>query len=464
MESLQNAAPRPIKALPRRRPASSPPTLDAKSFPHIIDRIIKLSDFDSLLALRCVNQELRHRADTVLCSHLVVRAPKSKRDPGTHFHTLSRARFPRYNPVPLPIPGFAFYFDSADDAYNSKHACEHYDSDDDENYAGREWGWSAWGTHSHSRRGGGGPPFIQQHEFKRPRSGEEIDRAWGWCVAALDRTRVLDIHGDTFSAIQPLLHAGALDFVKIVRVFPDSHGKRVLAVRIPCSRLLVSLSLRMQFRHGGEPHSAPATIPAFGIGVERLTLWITYYARHDHADETIMGFGISPALRDVVIILEECYGNDDFEPPEPHPRPFGVLDDIMQNTVPHLDRVRVTIVDLNPKSGPMLGVVDHTLYEDDTIEELSCDHRRDKWNERSWEDMELANWEPMTESLKSQFLAQVERSVRQRAKDWARDGRGWSEERIEAAVANVRFMHHSEWIAEVKEKGEECDTKLETLL
>lgn len=445
-----------IKRWRRTPEISTPTTLDARGFPHILQRVIDLADFTSLLALRGVSCSVRESVDARLCQHLIVRAP-SKRTPGTYFYTETKPRRPYSDTDPLPIPCFAYYYEQADDAYSLRHLREQWDSDEEDGFGGGGWGWSAWGTHSHSRRGGGGPPRIRKRPFSREKPREEMELAQVWCCQALIHTRLVEIHGEVYGPLVPLVSTpDVLQRVQTVRVFPDNQGNLVCSVRIPSRNLFLALSLRYIFMSGGDLHSAPAMIPSFPRTVERLTLRVTFYARVDHIDTSISSFAFNPALRDVAIILKPCNGDYQDEP-VPHPRLFGVLADVIENAIPHLDRVRVTIIGLDPQSGPMLGLVDDTFTPDN---QPVKEDGYPPW----WTEIELNNWDAITANLTTRLHAEVARKVRQRARTWERDGHGWSEEKIKTAIANFRVMPRQDWIEECKTNGNECDSQLGTLL
>ncbi|GMK54153.1 hypothetical protein CspeluHIS016_0107390 [Cutaneotrichosporon spelunceum] len=50
---------------------------DAPSFPHILDRVLALADYDALMALRGVNKELNAKADARLFAHVALISPSS---------------------------------------------------------------------------------------------------------------------------------------------------------------------------------------------------------------------------------------------------------------------------------------------------------------------------------------------------------------------------------------------------
>jgi hypothetical protein len=387
----------------------STPVLDAQIYPHLLDLIVDLADYDALLPLRGTSSAIRHRVDAILCTHLVVRSPPSQRTPGAYYYTLFRSNHP------LPLPVFAQYEYTADEPFTLS-APQAYDDD-----AGGAWGWSAWGTHSHSRRGTA--PALQTGAFRRHRTPGEMGRAWDWCAAALKKTRTLKVYGRALDTRQQadLLAAGGLGAVHTVRVYPDARGRRVFRVLVPAPNLVVTLSLRL----GADLRPSPATIPDFTGAVERLTLLVDFYERYGHDDALVEGFAFPPALREVTIILDGR--NGDVDEATPHPRMFGVLAQVLGNAVPHLHRVRVTLVGVDPESGPMLGLE----HDFDPETEPMADG-----SPPAYADVEEMHWDDICGLFKDRLLAQVERQVRAR-------GQG----DVARAVGNLRVMTHQEWAA-----------------
>lgn len=431
--------------------------LDAQAFPHIIERIIDLAPYESLLGLRGVSSSIRARADARLCSYLLVRSPKSKRTPGVYVYTQSKQEDEGHEPHPVPIPGFAFYPEIADRPYSSTLAEEEsswaLDEDVDQQLYRLRWGWSAWGIHSHSRRGGGGPPEPRMDEFQRIVTGEEMARGETWCRAAATGVRVIDLIGDVGGALDDLspggLVGGGLRNVRTLRVFPDERGVRVPAVSVPAPHVLVSMSLLDQYSL--DAFGVPRTsVPLLGLAVQRLTLLVEYNARYDHPSRSIPAFAIHPGLTEVTFIFQATY--DGYYPTQLEPGSrrgdfFGVLSDVFDHIVHYLDRVRLTLVGVNPESAPMLNVFDNDFR---LKHQVQMAHPTDDGHVVSWADLEREHWDSISANLKTQLLAGVEKKVRQRRQSETdrETGKQWTEEQMLRALGNVRIMGWEEWMAE----------------
>jgi hypothetical protein len=71
--------------------------LDATAFPHILDRVLELSDVPALVALRTASRTLRSHSDARLFTHILLQWDKE----GTELHITSPA--PPYARLPIPL-------------------------------------------------------------------------------------------------------------------------------------------------------------------------------------------------------------------------------------------------------------------------------------------------------------------------------------------------------------------------
>jgi hypothetical protein len=128
--------------------------------------------------------------------------------------------------------------------------------------------------------------------------------------------------------------------------------------------------------------------------------------------------------------------------PWPHSAIFGVLTPVLEKVIPQLSTIRLTIVGLNPDSGPALGVVDTTY----TPETEAVDPEDEEVDWMLWDEVELNHWDELCESLKTQFMDKVADKVLE-----------YHGPEGEDLLANVRFMDREAWEAEARASGEPCD-------
>ncbi|BEJ13971.1 hypothetical protein CspHIS471_0311450 [Cutaneotrichosporon sp. HIS471] len=396
--------------------------LDSQAYPHILDNIIQLASYDSLLLLRATSNSTRRRVDARLCAHLVISEPRDDREAGYHLHTIAaqRRNGKRDN---LPIPSFAFHEASVDDAID-------------------RISWFLWKYYDRRMAA------FETMGGKSRRTEQRVNRAGEWCNEALKNTRVLDLKGNVSAALEHLtLNAYT------VRAFPDKYGQ-MYDVNISCQNLLLDISLhdRYLWREDNPPlnpaYNRPplALISAYPWDVRRLTLWVTVYPHSSHEGQIIRGFVPYYGLREVVVVLKLSNENVEVEETIPHSRPCGILSDIIEKLVPNLSTTRLTVVGINPATSPALGVVKAGFRPD---EDMAKNKTADRWAQwyQSW------YWDELRTVLAAKFLDMVEAKVRKY------HGLEWMER-----FANVRAMDSLEWEAEARASGKPCDTTLETTL
>ncbi|BEJ06437.1 hypothetical protein CcaverHIS641_0309590 [Cutaneotrichosporon cavernicola] len=412
--------------------------LDSQAYPTILDNIIQLAPYSSLLLLRATSHSTRRRVDARLCAHLVISEPKDDREVGHHFYTMTAPK--RYGtrdnlhlhtiaaqkwcePVHnLRIPGFAFHEASVD---------YHID-------------WISWFEWNNSDRRIS--PFKPMGGKEAGRSEPRVNRAKEWCNEALKTTKVLDIEGNVSAALEHLrLNPHT------VRAFPDKY-EQMYDVNISCHNLLLDISLhnRYHWREGNTflnlaSNRGPlALISAYPWDVRRLTLWVRIYAHSPHEGQVIRGFVPYYGLRDVVVVLKHY--NENTPEAIPHSRPCGILADMIEKLVPNLATTRLTVVGIDPASSLALGVAKVAFRPDeDMAKNKTADGRTQSY--QSW------YWDELCTILRDKFLDMVAEKVRKY------HGLEWMER-----FANVRAMDSQEWEAEARASGKPCDTTLETTL
>jgi hypothetical protein len=266
------------------------------------------------------------------------------------------------------------------------------------------------------------------------------DRAEKWCSAATVNTRVLEIDGNALPALERLYDpSGALSNVHTVRFTPGYEVLRAHALPVPSRHLIVAYSL-VNFDPDDRYDSGAAAhfIPTFSAQVERLTVQISHVPRCHHHGTTISPPAFQPGsrLQDIVLVLrsDPACGVPNFHTAVPHPQEFGVLAGIMRATLPHLGRVRLTIVGLSPAAGPMIGHRDALAG----------------WSIDGSGTHETGDWEKEKTNIKTTLLANIRRALGAVRHPGSGDERGelWTEEQIRSAIANVRFATKAEWRAE----------------
>jgi hypothetical protein len=148
---------------------------------------------------------------------------------------------------------------------------------------------------------------------------------------------------------------------------------------------------------------------------------------------------IGPALQEITIVLcQEGLGYPNYFVPESrHPRPLGILSDVLERLVPHLDDVRLTLVGLKSASGPALGPLPPIS---DALARAIAPPRQPL----PYEDLDK-HTAPI---LAAKFLRSMARRIRAFALD-----SGWDQDRTDRAVGNVRVLSRDDWETEVDDEA-----------
>lgn len=414
---------------------SAPPlrvTLDAQAYPHILDQIVALAPYPSLLALRRVNTTLRARVDALLCSHLVVRDVVGKRFPGVFFYTLREYPDGWAEEPGHVIPGFAFYRGACEGAYTAMAMRL------EQRVAEDELGFPPMYQGPLNLEDSPGTPPQDIRYFGPPRTEDETERAEWWCRQSCAGVRQLHLIGDVEHEIDQL--ATVLGKVDTLRCSAGIGTLSTLKLHIKAKHFVHSSNFLLHPTVlDEEEHRCTTMFPMTlqSIAPKAITLHLKLYEGYHHEGHMVMPSGNLPALHSLTVVLETSSWTH--EPPNnidnllANSYELGVLIDVIDDVASRLHVTQLTVVGLNPSTAPALGI--YVPSEETSDEESTSDASSS-----------LEHTVDPGPYLEQQFLRHVETRVRNKGLSW---GGLTLEERVEKALANVRFQTLEQWKAEV---------------
>ncbi len=270
-------------------------------------------------------------------------------------------------------------------------------------------------------------PAFAFYNSRAVQSRHVLARAWSWSLAACRGVRVLDLIGNVAAHLEPLLPT--LANVQVVRVVSGSVD-RLLELLPPSTRhLFYDFDGMANFR---EPRTS---IPPIPPTIQHFTLNIAYWQWERPSleeDIVIDGFEVPPSLKAITLLLDGVDAAGMFETEEPDDDtfslpPFGFLANVIDSLVPHLQRIRLTVVNLHVFDAPGLGFASTRLL---------IPHDLDGFVPKPYSPL----WDEGTRLLHDQFLAALKARIREHGADT-----GWSEDEVKVAVSNVQVMTRPEW-------------------
>ncbi|BEI90883.1 uncharacterized protein CcaverHIS019_0309530 [Cutaneotrichosporon cavernicola] len=359
--------------------------LDGASFPHIVDTILLFSEHSSLVRWRCVSSSVRAQVDRVLCDRLAIRDFGTDNVPthGVRFYT-------QVDEDQVRKPVFVFY--------------EHSDDILDK--------WT--------------PPLIKTAAY--------VSRAAEWCLEACPGVRILDLNGDVKEELAPLIQG--LANVKVLRIASSAPFALLEGPPITVPHLFAATSLSgLYYDEFPSCLNVPFLPPTF----ESLTLYVSITVwRTSHA-ATVRALVLGAALRSVTVVLVGFVTRYVIESEPRHSDSFGVPSDLIEGVIPHLDTVRLTLVNIKDDFGPGFNLI--PSYPE-TLEQILEAFSFDWWS--SIRQQYILDF--IRSVLKTKFLRKMTRAIRHQAAE-----EGWAEEKTERAINNVRVLDHAAWKAEVND-------------